>query len=94
MLNSNVVFKIREMAKQGESVCDMVVEICDSLGVGKDARVPVIAHLREAFGLGLAELMPIGAWSFFPGGTWSREEVEAQIMPLIIGSRDKWDRSK
>ena len=90
MINSDLVHELREMATKGLPVCDMVTTIISRLGLPQDARVHVIAHLRTAFDLGIADLMPIGAWSFFPGGTWSREEVEQAIMPLIMKNRDKW----
>lgn len=91
MLDPDLVEKLRQMAREGTSVCDMIVAISDHLQMGNDFRLPVVMHLRAAFGLGISELSPVGAWSFFPGGTWSREKVEADVMPLILRNRQMWD---
>jgi len=90
-LDFELVRQLREMARRGVSICDMALHICEVLGVG-NSRMDVIAYLREAFGIGLAELMPVGAWTYFPGGTWSREQVEAEVMPVIMRHREQWDR--
>lgn len=91
MVDQDLVQKLRQMARTGASVCDMIVAISDKLKMGNDIQLLVIAHLRAAFRLGISEVSPVGAWSFFPGGTWSREQIEAEIMPLILRNRAKWD---
>ncbi|MBM7113370.1 hypothetical protein [Archangium primigenium] len=94
MADPELVRTLRQMARNGASVCDMVAAISDTLRMGNDIRLPVIEHLRAAFGLKLSELSPVGAWSFFPGGTWSREEVERHVKPLILSNRSKWESAE
>lgn len=90
MLKPDLVLQLRTMAARGSSACDMIITIADTYEGDRELQILTIAYFREAFGIGLKDLMPIGAWSFFPGGTWSREQVENHIMPLIANSREKW----
>lgn len=89
-LKPDLILRLRNMAMKGASACDMIVAINDSHRGNQQLQILTIAYFRKAFGLPLRDLMPIGAWSFFDGGTWSREEVENYIMPLIESAREQW----
>ena len=63
--------------------------LISSLGLDRDSRLIVITYFKEAFSLKLGDIMPIGAWDFFDGGSWSIAEIEREISPLIqIASND------
>lgn len=82
--NQDLVIQMRQMAESnGYQVIPILEFLVNELKLTKNARLPVISYLREAFSLELKDAVEIGAWIFFEGGTWGSEKVEARFGPLI-----------
>jgi hypothetical protein len=93
MRDPEVIEELREMARRGSSVCDMVVYLASKPDIGLTRQL-VGSYLRAAFELSIGETAGVYGWSYFPGGTWTQEMVEARVMPAILAAREKWDKEQ
>ena len=83
--------QLRRLAKSGATVPDLVLHIRDTLNEGDNIGLYVVVYLCETFDLRISEAKPVCAWSFFSGGTWTGEQVNAEIQPLIRQRQENWD---
>ncbi|NVJ09788.1 hypothetical protein HUW63_31765 [Myxococcus sp. AM001] len=91
MLEPDLLDGLRKMASANRDVVEMAHWLLDqlSLDAARD-RIYVIAYLQQTYFLSAGDAAAIGAWSLFPGGTWSDEEIERFLSPRILSTRNKW----
>ncbi|WP_044640134.1 hypothetical protein [Risungbinella massiliensis] len=82
-LDAEIIDHLRQLARNGKSVEEMLRYLIGVLQLTKDSRLIVILYFKEAFLLRLGDISKLGAWNFFEGGTWDIEMIEDEIKPLI-----------
>jgi hypothetical protein len=89
-INNDITARLREMARDGQSVAAMFSELKTALG----ADVPIVTildHLRSAFCLSLAEVKPVAALS--RNGNREIEDaarLEELMTPSIQKHQSEW----
>jgi len=81
--NQEAIFQLQKFAKSGKSIHTMLEFMIEYLELNENSRVILIAYFQKAFSLNMKEAMQIGAWNYFPGGTWDISEVESALRPVI-----------
>jgi len=89
-LDQNIITRLRDMARQGDTVAVMFKDLKARLG--SDSILPILEYMRSAFCLSLAEAKPIAALS----RTEQREIIDETmlnefVMPEITKHRSEWD---
>ena len=92
-LNPTLVAVLRDMARQGSSVPDMLREIIRQLAPQPAQTLTCAKYLRDAFGSSLHEVKPIGGWSADGNGELSDANLDQLIRPAIIRNRSRWDEA-
>ncbi len=90
-LNPAVVHRLRDMARHGASVPQMLREILRSLAPERPHAVTVIKYIRDAFRLSLAQAKPIAGWFRDGTGDLQDAQLDELVMPEILKNRQKWD---
>jgi hypothetical protein len=89
-LNTAIIARLRQMARQGDSATMLFREVKARLGSNSIA--PIIEYMRAAFYLSVREAKPIAALT----RTEDREVVDEAllnelVMPEIEKHRSEWD---
>jgi hypothetical protein len=87
-LRPELISKLRELARRGTSVRELVGTIHETLDCGDDAAIPALAYIAHAFCLPLIEVLPIREWL----GTDHDKEIDALILPAIRRTGSQWGR--
>ena len=82
-LNEEILNNLRKIAKENESFSNILQYLVSSLHINKYSRITAIRYFRTAFQIDLKYAKDLGAWDFFEGGTWSIEQIESDLKPLI-----------
>jgi len=93
LINPIIIRKMQNLAKGGNSVEDILNYLIETLKLDGGSRLIVITYFKEAFSIKLGDIMPIGAWEFFDGGSYNITEIEKEIKPLIDKTFNTWDDS-
>jgi hypothetical protein len=87
----DITSRLRQMAREGDSVARMVRELKHHLGA-EGQIVAILEHLRSAFCLSLAEVKPVAALSRNAARDIEDESLlEELIQPSIHKHRREWD---
>lgn len=85
---------LRIQARNGATVADLIGIICRELQIEKDTRLLVFLYMRSAFFLSLPEVLPLGGWQQLgDGASLSDDDIQRQVMPAILRTKEKWDRA-
>ena len=90
-LHSDLIERLRAMARDGETVPLMLQELARRLGPATPSVLTLAKYLRAAFGLSLLDVKPVGGWSPDGNGELSDAQVGEWIMPEIMKHRSEWD---
>ena len=75
---------MRNQFEAGSTPYEFLIALGERLGTsGTNFRLRAIAYFREAFQISLADAMGIGAADIFPQGAATRDDINAQMMPII-----------
>jgi hypothetical protein len=86
-----LVLELRNMAKRGTTITELVGEINRMTRCGPRASCIIsIKYLTKAFHIGIKETMELGHWAEF-GGHLNEEEINVRLMTLIKANRHLWD---
>ncbi len=86
-----VVNRLRTLAREGRTVSALLEEITNRLGLSGSHPLLLARYMREAFGLSLLEVKPIGGWSPGGSGELSDAQLDELLMPGIDANRDWWE---
>jgi len=86
-----VVQRLRAMAQEGRTVPELLREITNQLSSSSLHPLLLAKYMREAFGLSLLEVKPIGGWSLGGCGELSDDQLDELLMPGILANRDWWE---
>src|SRR5712691_62310 len=89
--NLEIVNGLRAMARKGYTVPQMLREVMRGAGPVMPHELALAQYLREAFGLTLAQVKPIGGWYPDGKGELSDAQLHEFIMPEILKNRQEWD---
>jgi hypothetical protein len=90
-LKSDIVRELQTMARNGQTVPQMMRAIIVALAPKHPHKVALIQYLREAFCLTLQQAAPIAGWSADGTGELQDTQLNAFLLPEIMKNRDKWD---
>ncbi len=91
VLDSELVAELRDMAREGATVPDLVRRVQRHHGLANgDAFLPIV-YLRYTFWIGINQAKDITLGSQFLMGTYSDTEVDQMVMPHILAARERWD---
>ena len=89
---SELVSQLQQMAHQGHTPARMLREMIPLLGPGIPHKLTLIAHMRKAFCLSLAEAKPIAGWSADAMAELSDDQINNLIKPAIAKNKVRWDQ--
>lgn len=87
IVSAEIVRELREGARQGASVRELVQIIRCRMGCKNDAIIPVLSGFVHAFRLPLIKVLPLREWL----GSDNDEEIDSLLLPEIRSAREKWD---
>lgn len=85
-INTDVIRQMRALARRGTTVRELARAVQTGLGLKPNAVIPVIWYIMRAFHLSLPVVLPVREWL----GTTQDDEINAQILPAIEQTRDRW----
>lgn len=85
----DLVVDLRQAARLGAKVSELVRLIHQRMGYKENVLIPVLAAFVDAFRLPLIKVLPIREWI----GTNNDAEIDALILPEIEKARSEWDSS-
>ena len=88
-----IVNELRRMALREYTPAQMLREMIRFLGPGAH-KLTLIAQMREAFGLSLAEASPIAGWSPEATAEVSDARLDELIGPAIRKNGNRWEQEK
>jgi hypothetical protein len=80
------------LAHEGQTVPELLRDINSRISLGKWNPLSIAKYMREAFGLSLLEVKPIGGWSLEGDGELSDHRLNELMMPAIVANREWWDQ--
>jgi hypothetical protein len=83
---SVVIQELREAARRGASVRELVAVIHRRTGSSDKTPIPVLTGFLHAFRVPLPKILPIREWL----GTNNDQEIDALILPEIEKTRPQW----
>src|SRR5436190_16350874 len=89
-----VVHRLRELAQDGRPVPELLREVARRLSPQVLHPLTLAKYMREAFGLSLLEVKPIGGWSWEGRGELSDDQLNDLVMPSIVAHRDRWSNRR
>jgi hypothetical protein len=85
-VRDDLVEAMRDLAKRGKGVRELVRCVQSELGLTHNALLPVLWYFTKAFYLPLGEVLPIREWL----GADNDAEIDAIILPAIQRVKAKW----
>jgi hypothetical protein len=85
-VRADVVKAMRDLAKRGATVRQLVECVQVNLGLRNDALLSVLWYFMKAFYLPLGDVLAIREWL----GTTEDALIDAMILPAIKRTRSKW----
>ncbi len=85
-LRMEVVEAMRDLARRGAGVRELVHCVHSSLHLQPDALLPVLWYFMKAFRAPLDEVLPVREWL----GNGNDSEVDALILPAIRRRQAEW----
>ncbi len=89
-----LVAELRRMGREGQPPAMMLHEIIRFLGPRVPHKLTLIAHMRDAFRLSLAEASPIAGWSSEAPAELSDTQLNGLLSPIIQRNREQWEREQ
>lgn len=89
-LDQALVQELRREAAGGATPVELALHVRDRLAQGDEVRLLAIAYFREAFFLSLQDIVMLGAWHRYSGGSSSDQELNAEVASVIERTRPKW----
>jgi hypothetical protein len=86
-VRADVVRALRDLAKHGAHVRQLVEHVQIQLGLRSDALLSVLWYFMKAFYLPLDKVLPIREWL----GTRDDSSIDSIILPAIERTRSKWE---
>jgi hypothetical protein len=83
-LDASLIDRMRELARQGKSVSEIIDDLRSSLGMDRGFSVLILRYFMRAFKLTLREAREIEGYSSMGGGAISNEDLDALLRPLIM----------
>src|SRR5258708_2685317 len=83
-LDSDLIEQLRELARQGRTVAEMVHHLRSSLGPAEDFTITVLRYFRTAFNLTLGEARNIEGAHCMGNEALSDDELDSMLRPLIL----------
>jgi len=85
-IREDILHRMRDMARRGTNVRELVRFVQGKLGVNEAVYLPVLGYLTRAFGLHLREVLPVREWI----GSDYDDEINAALIPAIERNRPYW----
>jgi len=81
-LDVAILAPLRAMAEDGKHASEMAEFVIEQLG-GTERLVMAIAYFQIALEIGLGNAKALGAWHRFPGSTWTDQQLNDDLDPVI-----------
>ena len=81
--NPALLEELRVTIRNGGSAIDSIRLLLQRLELGQESRLVVIAYFQTAFNMKLQDASKLGAWDFFPGGTWPDNVINSEITQIL-----------
>ena len=91
-VDRDIVRQLRDTARQGASVPDILRKLISLLPQGNVHKVTLIEYMRRTFCLTLEQASPIPGWTPERTGELNDARLNELIMPDIQRNRASWDR--
>jgi len=85
-----IVSALRDSARKGATVGELVAVVQSRLGFKHDATIMVLWYFKRAFSLSLLDVLPVRNWL---AGVMNDVEIDALILPRIESSKGQWQPS-
>lgn len=92
ILDAATLEQLRDRYRNQVSPSELLREITRLLGGEQYHPLDLVANLRAAFALGLADASPIGGWSPDGTGELKDAQIDGFLTPAIEKNRTLWDR--
>jgi len=90
-LQSELVHRLRSMARTGARVSEMLRELTRDLAPPSPHKVTLIKYMREAFCLTLQQASPIAGWAADGMGEIQDAQLDGLLHLEIAKNRTVWD---
>src|SRR5579872_3037492 len=90
-LNSEIVQRLRIMARSGNTPSQIARELFRQIDSQPHPRLTALKYLREAFALSLRQVNPLGGWSADGTGELTDAQLDALLQPEMEQTRAQWD---
>jgi hypothetical protein len=85
-----IVLRLRRLAQERATVPELLRDIATQLSLSNSHTILFANYMRQAFGLSLLEVKPIGGWSLMGEGELSDDKLNEIMMPHITANREWW----
>lgn len=93
-LNPEIVQRLRTLARSGSTPSQIARELFRQLDSESHPRLTALKYLREAFGLSVRQVSPLGGWSADGTGELTDAQLDALLQPEIEQTRTQWEDDK
>jgi hypothetical protein len=92
-LNPEILQRLRTLARSGSTPSQIARELFRQVDSQPHPRLTALKYLREAFGLSLRQVSPVGGWSADGTGELTDAQLDALLQPAIEQTRAQWQVS-
>jgi hypothetical protein len=90
-IDPTIVQRLRSLAQEGRTVPELLRDIPTKLSPAKVHTLLLAKYMREAFGLSLLDVKPIGGWAFGGTGELSDARLNELMLPAVNAKRPWWE---
>ena len=90
-LSQELIARLRQMARNGTSVRELIQEVRNQQGTDDGLSLVVDRYLKEAFLLSLADVRHVEGSSCLGGSLYDNNQIDELLLPLIAASRNQWE---